>query len=116
MAEDRVTISAEAKALLAKETGVPAQNFLKEALEAMQARAALRDSPQGERTAKKIAEVFNSLTGHTLSEVDAWTFLLIMKLVRGRAGKFHADDGVDACAYVALMSEADSTNPNRNNG
>lgn len=92
---------------------IPATEFLKEAADQMAARAALRDNPEGERTAKKIAEVFNALTGHKLTEVDAWTFLLIMKMVRGRSGKFHKDDGVDGCAYFALMAEADSTNPER---
>lgn len=92
---------------------IPATEFLKEAADQMAARAALRDNPEGERTARKIAEVFNALTGHKLTEVDAWTFLLIMKMVRGRSGKFHKDDGVDGCAYFALMAEADSANPER---
>lgn len=89
----------------------PAIGFLDEAANAMKARAALRDTPQGERTAGKIAKVFNAITGHDLTEEDAWLFLLVLKIVRSRSGKYSRDDYVDMSAYSALLGEHASTIP-----
>lgn len=86
----------------------PAVGFLGEAQEQMNARAKLRDTPGGERTAKKIAEVFNAITGHNLTEEDSWTFLIVLKMVRARAGKYNRDDFVDLAAYSSLMGESAS--------
>ncbi len=83
----------------------PAAGFLQEAKEAMELKAKLRDTPKGERTAEQIAKVFNAITGHNLTETDAWTFLLVLKLVRSRNGKYNRDDYVDLAAYSALMGE-----------
>ena len=85
-----------------------AVDFLTEAKTAMEARAQLRDTPQGERTAGRIAAVFNALTGHSITETDAWTFLLILKLVRSRSGSYHADDYVDLVSYASLLSECEA--------
>lgn len=85
-----------------------AVGFLEEAQEQMEARAKLRDTPGGERTAKKIAEVFNAITGHSLTEEDSWTFLIVLKMVRARAGKYNRDDFVDLAAYSSLMGESAS--------
>lgn len=86
----------------------PAVSFLEEAAETMKARAALRDKPSGERTAKKIAEVFNAITGHDLTESDAWMFLIVLKIVRSRSGKYNRDDYVDLGAYSSLLGEHES--------
>lgn len=86
----------------------PAVGFLGEAQDQMEARAKLRDTPGGERTAKKIAEVFNAITGHGITEEDAWTFLIVLKMVRARAGKYNRDDFVDLAAYSSLMGESAS--------
>lgn len=85
-----------------------AVGFLEEAQAQMAARAKLRDTPGGERTAKKIAEVFNAITGHGITEEDAWTFLIVLKMVRARAGKYNRDDFVDLAAYSSLMGESAS--------
>lgn len=82
--------------------------FLKEAAEQMQERAALRDSPDGERAVETIVEMFNTLTGHKLSEADGWKFLLLLKLVRSENGAYHADDYVDLSAYGALLGECEA--------
>lgn len=89
----------------------PAIGFLDEAASAMKQRAALRDTPEGERTAGKIAKVFNAITGHDLTESDAWLFLLVLKIVRSRSGKYSRDDYVDLSAYSALLGEHESTIP-----
>lgn len=96
---------------LTKEPGPtqqPAIGFLEEARAQMEQRAKLRDTPNGERTAKKISSVFNALTGHNLSEGDAWTFLIVMKMVRGQAGTYNRDDYVDLSAYASLLGECES--------
>jgi hypothetical protein len=90
-----------------------AHGFLEEASSAMKQRAALRDAEDGERTAAQIAKVFNAITGHELSEADAWTFLMCLKIVRCRAGKYDRDSYVDLAAYAALLGESESVNRKR---
>lgn len=87
-----------------------AHTFLEEAAGVMKQRAALRDADDGERTAAKIAEVFNAITGHEITEADAWMFLVVLKIVRSRNGKFNADDYVDLAAYSGLLGECESVN------
>lgn len=74
----------------------------------MKARAALRDTPQGERVVSTLVEMFNTLTGHELSEADGWKFMLLVKLVRSENGKYHPDDYVDLAAYSSLLGECES--------
>lgn len=85
-----------------------AHGFLEEASETMKRRAALRDAEDGERTAAQIAHVFNAITGNDLSEADAWMFLIVLKIVRSRNGKFNRDDFVDMAAYAGLLGECES--------
>lgn len=85
-----------------------AWGFLNEASRTMEQRAKLRDSEEGERTAAQIAKVFNVITGHELSESDAWMFLLVLKIVRSRNGKYNRDDYVDMAAYAGLLGECES--------
>lgn len=58
-----------------------------------------------ERIAKQIAAVFNALTGRDLTEQDAWTFLICLKLVRQHR-KHREDNIVDLVAYAALLGES----------
>lgn len=85
-----------------------AHGFLEEASSAMKQRAALRDADDGERTAAQIAKVFNAITGHDITEADAWMFLVVLKIVRSRNGKFNRDDYVDLAAYAGLLGECES--------
>ena len=87
-----------------------APGFLDEAAGVMKQRAALRDSEEGERTAAQIAKVFNAITGNSITEADAWLFLIVMKIVRSRNGKYNRDDYVDLSAYAALLGETESKN------
>lgn len=87
-----------------------AHGFLDEASNTMKQRAALRDAEGGERTAAQIAKVFNAITGHSLSEADAWMFLVVLKIVRSRNGKYNRDDYVDLAAYAGLLGECESVN------
>lgn len=93
---------------------VSAHEFLEEAVITMRSRAASRDKITGERTAAQIAQVFNALSGHTLTEADVWQILLVLKLVRARNGNFNRDDYVDMAAYSGLLGQSESENPERN--
>jgi hypothetical protein len=92
---------------------VNAQDFLEDASEAMKARAALRDNPEGERSMATIVNTFNALTGHDLTVSEGWEFMVLLKMVRGRQGFFHADDYVDMASYSALLGEEESSKPHR---
>ncbi len=63
------------------------------------------DNAKEERSAKQIAAVFNALTGRDLSEQEAWTFLICLKLVRQHR-KHQEDNIVDLVAYAALLGES----------
>ena len=82
-----------------------ADEFLQQGIDAMKQRAALRDTPQGERSTAKAVEIFNAWTGHKLSEADGWRFLIALKQAREIQGQFHADDYVDMAAYPGLLGE-----------
>ena len=54
----------------------------------------------------RAVRAFNVLTGHTLSEVDGWLFMVALKMARATAGKLVPDDWIDGAAYCALALEA----------
>ena len=83
-----------------------APDILRNAAQAIDDRAALRDCPAGERSMARCVAAFNALTGHTLSETDGWHFMSILKLARATAGGHHLDDHTDHAAYAALAGEA----------
>ena len=65
---------------------------------------------QEERSAAQITRVFNELTGHSLSTIDAWTFLQVLKLVRMENQiKTGSGDLLDSCndmiSYSLLKAE-----------
>ncbi len=57
-----------------------------------------------ERSAAQVATIFNSLTGHNLTERDAWLFMICLKLVRNQS-KQRRDNILDLIGYAALMGE-----------
>lgn len=69
-------------------------------------RAATYDNPQGERSIGKTVEMFNTLTGHQLTEEQGWKFMALLKLVRSEQGDYKADSYEDGAAYIALAGEA----------
>jgi hypothetical protein len=91
-----------------------AHEFLEDAVSTMKARAILRDKPTGERTAAQIAEVFNALSGHSLTEADVWQLMIVLKLVRARNGAYLKDDYIDLAAYAGLLGQSESENKERN--
>lgn len=66
------------------------------------------DNAKEERSAKQIAAVFNALTGRDLTEQEAWTFLICLKLVRQHR-KHQEDNIADLVAYAALLGESYKT-------
>lgn len=92
-----------------------ATDILQEAAECLTARAVERDKGTSERSMKAAVEAFNSLTGHKLTEVDGWNFMLVLKLARSYGGCFKLDDYVDAAAYAALAGEAGAKEANNAN-
>ena len=89
---------------------VHAYKFLEEAVTQMKDRAVQRDKESGERSMASTVAAFNALTGHNLTEAEGWEFMVLLKLVRGRQGKFRDDDYVDAAAYAGLLGECRSAN------
>lgn len=83
-----------------------AAGMLLSARDAIADRAASRDCPDGERSMGRCVRAFNAITGHSLTEVDGWNFMELLKLARATAGRFHADDHIDRAAYAALAGEA----------
>lgn len=66
------------------------------------------DQPQGERSAGKVAEAFNAITGRNLSEAEIWLILQLVKDVRQwqNPDRYHADSALDGVSYSALKAEA----------
>lgn len=82
-------------------------SFLEEAAQSQRDRAALRDTPEGERSMARTVAAFNAITGHNLSETEGWVFMNQLKMVRGSQGQYHADDWVDLVSYSALAAESE---------
>lgn len=82
-----------------------AAEILRTAADVIEQRAQLRDLPNGERSMLRAVTAYNALTGATLSELDGWTFMCILKLARATAGKPHLDDFTDLAGYAALAGE-----------
>jgi len=83
-----------------------ATQMLRTAIATLDARAALRDTPDGERSMSATVNAFNALTGKDLSEVEGWQFMALLKLARAQHGNVHTDDYIDGAAYMALAGEA----------
>ncbi|MCC5809900.1 MAG: hypothetical protein JJU06_05955 [Ectothiorhodospiraceae bacterium] len=97
--------------------GMTAIDFLQCAANEMHARAALRDSPQGERSVAAAVQAFNVLFGHQvaariregkppLSETHGWELQSLLKKSRSANGAYHEDDYVDGVAYASLTAES----------
>lgn len=81
-----------------------ADEILQTACDIMKERGARRDQGQ-ERSMERIVTVFNALTDNKLTEVDGWTFMVVLKLCREQTGH-DLDNWVDGAAYMALAAEA----------
>lgn len=91
----------------------PAHTFLEEGRKVLEARAALRESPGGERSMATTVAIFNAWTGLNLSVSDGWRFMIALKQAREIQGRYHEDDYMDGVNYFALLGEEESKTPNR---
>lgn len=82
--------------------------FLDSAISTISQRAASRDQDH-ERSMARTVDVFNAITGMSLSELDGWKFMIALKLARSAQGSFHEDDYVDLCGYAALAGECEAS-------
>ena len=81
-----------------------AEQILYKAAEIQKERGKTRDVEQN-HSMSFCVDAFNHLTGHTLSEKDGWTFMVLLKLSRAQQGEHHDDDYLDAVGYAALLAE-----------
>lgn len=73
----------------------------------MRDRAAIYDSPDGERSMGAAVTAFNAITKHTLTEAEGWLLMQVLKDVRlFQRAAFHQDSAEDCVAYAALKAEA----------
>lgn len=80
---------------------------LRTAAATIEARAAMRDQPNGERSMARAVAGFNALLGYSLTERDGWLFMALVKVARaGSTATGIPDDYVDGAAYMALAGEA----------
>lgn len=95
---------------LATAYGPGADGFLLEAADAIDHRAAERDTPEGERSMARATAMFNAWRGPrhgdgALTEHEGWVFMACLKLARPAGGDYRRDDYVDGAAYIALAGE-----------
>lgn len=89
-----------------------ASTLLQEGQDILKARAALRDSDDGERSMARAVAIFNAWTDSTMSEENGWRFMIALKQAREIQGDFHKDDYVDLASYSALLGECESSAEN----
>lgn len=62
-----------------------------------------------ERSAAEVAALFNLKTGHSLTEADAWQFMICLKEVRLKRQRENGGDTkdsmIDLISYQALLAE-----------
>ena len=83
-----------------------ATDYMEQAAEQMEDRAASRDQEDGERSMARAVVAFNAIYGHALSETEGWQFMSLLKKSRGAGGCYREDDYVDDIAYAALAAES----------
>lgn len=79
-----------------------APDLLADAAAILAERGRERDKPNGERSMARAVAAFNAITGHDLTEVEGWRFMVCLKMARGTG----PDDCLDLIGYAALAAEA----------
>lgn len=85
-----------------------AQSILRRAADLIEQRAEQRDQPNGEKSMAKTVQAFNAIYGTSLTEVQGWHFMELLKMVRSAYGVYVPDDFEDKVAYAALAAECQS--------
>lgn len=87
-----------------------APTILQEAHRCIADRAHERDQ-ESERSMARCVASFNAMYKLTLTEEQAWMFMVFLKAARASGGSFRLDDYVDGSAYFALAGEAAMPHP-----
>ena len=85
-----------------------AQAILRRAADLIEQRSEQRDQPNGEKSMAKTVAAFNTIYGTSLTEVQGWHFMELLKMVRSAYGVYVPDDFEDKVAYAALAAECQS--------
>ena len=83
-----------------------ASDILEQGAKHLKDRAALRDTPDGEKSMRACVDAFNALYGLDMTEQQGWQFMVLLKMSRARTGKLCIDDFEDMAAYAALAGES----------
>lgn len=84
-----------------------AHQFLDRASNLLGERGKEYDSKNEERSAGKVAKVFNIITGKDLTASEVWLLLQLLKDVRQWSSpSYHKDSAEDCIAYASLKAEA----------
>lgn len=81
-----------------------APDLLRQAATLIDQRAASRDRP-AERSMRAAVQAFNALTAQSMTELQGWIFMAVLKMARAQAGSLNPDDYLDGAAYMALALE-----------
>ena len=81
-----------------------APELLRYAATLIDQRANSRDRP-AERSMKSAVNAFNALTAQSMTELQGWVFMAVLKLARAQAGTLNPADYLDGAAYLALALE-----------
>lgn len=92
---------------------VSAHTILEQAASTIEQRGQDYNSPGGERSMKATVEAFNTIRGHSLSVVDGWAFMEVLKMVRAKHSPHKVDNFLDGAAYAALAGEESLNQTNK---
>ena len=76
----------------------------KRAYDLLSERGKQYDGSNQERSMASTIAAFNAIYGTTMTELQGWHFMCLLKMVRQRAGG-HVDSAEDLIAYAALAAE-----------
>lgn len=88
-----------------------AASLLIDAANILAERGAQRDKPTGERSMARAVNAFNALYGSSLTELQGWQFMVLLKMARSSATHtLRLDDYTDQAGYAALAGECAAAN------
>lgn len=82
-----------------------AHDLLSEAASTITQRGKDYNKDEGERSMTATVEAFNRITGHNLTTLHGWQFMVLLKMVRIQQSPSKRDSHVDLAAYAALAGE-----------
>ena len=85
-------------------TKLDAPMLCKRAYDLLSERGKQYDGLNQERSMASTIAAFNAIYGTTMTELQGWHFMCLLKMVRQRAGG-HVDSAEDLIAYAALAAE-----------